>query len=80
MPIRRMQGLFDPEGAYDDRSPFQLANLPDEAVVAPGEVGLLVGRSVETLRRWRRDGRGPSYLKAAARDDQAEYMLGDVRQ
>jgi hypothetical protein len=61
------------------RNPFELANLPDEAVVAPGEVGLLLHRSVETLRRWRRDGRGPDYLKAAAREDQAEYIIGKVR-
>jgi hypothetical protein len=61
------------------RSPGELSALPDEAVISAGEAAILLGKSVETLRRWRHRGIGPDYLKAAARPDCAEYLMGSLR-
>jgi len=61
------------------RQAYELVALPDDAVVAAGEVAILVGKSVETLRRWRKKKLGPRYLNATARIDSAEYRLGDIR-
>ena len=61
------------------RHPQILSELPDEAIVAASEAAVLMGRSTETLRRWRCKGLGPNYLRAVARPDFAEYQIGDVR-
>jgi hypothetical protein len=61
------------------RSLVELSALPDDAIIGAAEAALLLGRSAETLRRWRLKGLGPSYLRATARPDCAEYRMGDVR-
>jgi hypothetical protein len=61
------------------RTMNDLAALPNQAVISAGEAASLLGKSVETLRRWRQKGLGPPYLRAVAREGVAEYLIGDVR-
>jgi hypothetical protein len=61
------------------RSIDVLCALPDKAIVSSSEAGVISRRHVETLRRWRRTGVGPRWLRHPARPDVAEYQIGDVR-
>ena len=57
----------------------QLASLPDAALIGTNEAALLLSRGRETLRRWRRNGIGPAFLRHPIDLDRAEYCIGDIR-
>lgn len=48
--------------------------LPDDGIDAR-EAGRLLGRSAETLKRWRRQGRGPRFRRVERR---VLYVRADV--
>jgi len=57
----------------------ELVSLPDEALIGVNEAALLIGRSRETIRRWRKLGIGPSHLKHPLGSDYAQYQIGIIR-
>ena len=57
----------------------QLTSLPDAALVGSAEAALLLSRGRETLRRWRKNGVGPAFLRHPIDLDRAEYCIGDIR-
>ena len=61
------------------RTPTQLAALPDEALIGVIEAASLIARDRETLRRWRKNGVGPAFLRHPINVDRAEYSLGAIR-
>ena len=61
------------------RTLIQLAALPDEALIGVIEAASLLGRDRETLRRWRKTGVGPVFLRHPINEDRAEYSIGAIR-
>ena len=57
----------------------QLASLPNSALVGTSEAAILLCRGRETLRRWRKNGIGPLFLRHPIDKDRAEYSVGDIR-
>lgn len=40
------------------------ARVPDDVLLTPAETAALLKVHVDTLRRWRAEGRGPAYVRA----------------
>ena len=57
----------------------ELVSLPNDALIGVNEAALLMGRSRETIRRWRKNGIGPAFLRHPLSCDRAEYSIGDIR-
>ena len=57
----------------------ELVSLPDDALIGVNEAALLMGRSRETVRRWRKMGIGPLHLNHPMGNDYAQYQIGEIR-
>ena len=57
-----------------------LCNLPNDAIINVAEVGRLICRDRETIRRWRKLNAGPRFLCHPVYPNRVEYRLGDVRE
>ena len=57
----------------------ELSSLPDNAIIGTNEAAVLISRGRETLRRWRRRGIGPAFLRHPIDRDRAEYSIGEIR-
>ena len=54
--------------------------VPSVRHLTPAELGERLGMSTETLRDWRRGGRGPAYIRDVGAGDKAfiRYPLAEV--
>ena len=63
-------------GNRDVQLAARLKLLPDDALASPAEASALTGFAIVTLRRWRRDRRGPPFVLI---EGVPRYRLGDLR-